>query len=452
MGYANGTVTVEEARIKGTGSELSVHGTIPVKSAAPMDLSANGTVDLGLLRMIAPDTNASGQVQLDLKASGDASRPAAQGQIRVVNTSFSAESLPLVLSGVNAQMTVSGNRIDLRELKGTAGGGTISGHGSLIYASQPNFDLELEAKAVRVHQTGIRSTMDGKVQLSGSPQKSVLSGKVLVDRLSFQEGFDLSTFLGQFSGEPIVSTQSTFENNMQLNLTVQSTQNLNLASSQLSIEGSGDLHVTGTAGNPVILGRVALTGGEVFFSNKRFEIQSGTIAFANPVRTEPVVNLFVNTTVQQYRITMNFVGPLDRLKTNYTSDPSLPPLDIINLLAFGKTTAESASNTSTPASLGAESALAQGVAGQVGKGVQNLTGLSQLTIDPMAGNTQNPGAQVSIQQRVTGTVLLTFSTDVTSTQSQTVQLQYQPKPQVTISVLRDQFGGYGFDVRLHKVF
>jgi translocation and assembly module TamB len=453
MRYSNGTVTVEEARIKGTGSELSVRGTIPVKSAAPLNLSANGTVDLGLLQMVAPDAHASGQVQIDLKASGNSSRPTTQGQIRIVNTSLSAvESLPMALSGINAEMTVSGNRIDLSELKGTAGGGTISSHGSFVYGSQPNFNLELEAKSVRVHQNGIRSTMDGKVQLSGSPQKSLLSGKVLVDRLSFQEGFDLSTFLGQFSGEPTVSTQSTFQNNMQLNLSVQSTQNLNLASSQLSIEGSADLHVTGTAGNPVILGRVALTGGEVFFLSKRFEIQSGTIAFANPVRTDPVVDLFVNTTVQQYKITMNFVGPLDRLKTNYTSDPSLPPLDIINILAFGKTTAESASNTSTPPSLGAESALAQGVAGQVGKGVQNLTGISQLTIDPMAGNTQNPGAQVSIQQRVTGSVLLTFSTDVTSTQSQTVQLQYQPKPQVTISVLRDQFGGYGFDVRLHKVF
>jgi translocation and assembly module TamB len=452
MKYSNGTVTVEEARIKGTGSELSVQGTIPAKSTAPLNLSANGTVDLGLLPMVAPDAHASGQVHVDLKASGSSSRPTTQGQIRIVNTSLSAESLPVALSGINAEMTVSGNRVDLSELKGTAGGGTISSHGSFIYGPQPNFDLEFEAKSVRVHQTGIRSTLDGKVQLRGSPQKSLLTGKVLVDRLSFQEGFDLSTFLSQFSGEPTVSTPSSFQNNMQLNLSVQSTENLNLASSQLSIEGSADLHVTGTAGNPVILGRVALTGGEVFFLSKRFEIQSGTIAFANPVRTEPVVNLFVNTTVQQYKITMNFVGPLDRLKTNYTSDPSLPPLDIINLLAFGKTAAESASNTSTPPSLGAESALAQGVAGQVGKGVQNLTGVSQLTIDPMVGNTQNPGAQVSIQQRVTGSVLLTFSTDVTSTQSQTVQLQYQPKPQVTVSVLRDQFGGYGFDVRLHKVF
>jgi hypothetical protein len=84
--------------------------------------------------------------------------------------------------------------------------------------------------------------------------------------------------------------------------------------------------------------------------------------------------------------------------------------------------------------------------------LQSLTGISQLTLDPMAGSTQNPGAQVSIQQRVTGSILLTFSTDVTSTQTQTVQLEYQPKKQVTVSLVRDQFGGYGFDVRLHKVF
>jgi hypothetical protein len=62
------------------------------------------------------------------------------------------------------------------------------------------------------------------------------------------------------------------------------------------------------------------------------------------------------------------------------------------------------------------------------------------------------GAQVAIQQRVTGSILLTFSTDVTSTQRKTIQLQYEPKRQVRISVLRDEYGGYGMDVRLHKVF
>jgi hypothetical protein len=96
--------------------------------------------------------------------------------------------------------------------------------------------------------------------------------------------------------------------------------------------------------------------------------------------------------------------------------------------------------------------LAQGVAGQLASRVQNLTGISQLTIDPTAGNSQNPGAQVAIQQRVTGTILLTFATDVTSTQRETIQLRYQPKKQWRISVIRDEYDGYGVDVRYHKVF
>jgi translocation and assembly module TamB len=349
-------------------------------------------------------------------------------------------------------MSVAGNRLQIDKLDATAGGGTISANGSANYGKETNFAIDLHAKGVRIRPTGIRSTLDGDLQLNGTPQKSQLSGRVLLDRLSFQEGFDLATFMSQLSDDSTVSAPSPFASNMNLSIAVSSAQNLDLASSQVSIAGSANLNVTGTAANPVILGRVLLTSGELFFQGKRFEIQNGTIAFANPVKTEPVLNLYVKTVIEQYNITINFAGPLDRLKTNYTSDPSLAPVDIINLLAFGQTTAEKASNASAPASLGAQSVLAQGVAGQVASKVQNLTGISQLTIDPTAGNNQNPGAQVAIQQRVTGSILLTFSTDVTSTQRQTVQLQYQPKRRFNFSVVRDEYGGYGVDVRFHKVF
>ena len=174
---------------------------------------------------------------------------------------------------------------------------------------------------------------------------------------------------------------------------MQSSQNLNLASSQLSIAGSPNLAAQGTAAQPIILGRVLLNSGEVFFLGKRFEIDSGTISFSNPVRTDPIVNLQVKTTVERYNITASVTGPVDRLKTTYTSDPALPTGDIINLLAFGQTTAESASNAATPASVGAESAVAGAVGGQVASQMQKLTGISQLTLNPLAGN-QNPGSQV----------------------------------------------------------
>ena len=76
-----------------------------------------------------------------------------------------------------------------------------------------------------------------------------------------------------------------------------------------------------------------------------------------------------------------------------------------------------------------------------------------MTIDPLASNSQaNPGAQVAIQQRVTGNILLTFSTDVTSTQNQAVQVEYKVKKDLSVSALRDEYGGYAIDVRIHKRF
>jgi translocation and assembly module TamB len=298
----------------------------------------------------------------------------------------------------------------------------------------------------------LRSVLNTNLQLSGTSNGAALTGRVTVERLSFTQQFDLASFAGQFTSGASASSPSPFEQNTRINVAVQTSNNVNLASSQLSMQGAANLNVTGTLANPVVLGRATVTGGEIFFMGKRYEVQNGTIEFANPIRTEPVVNLYVKTTVQQYDITLNFVGPVDRLRTNYTSDPPLPASDVINLLASGKTAEEAATSTS-PASVGAESVVAQGVAGQVSGKIQKLAGISQLTIDPLAAsNTTDPGAQVSIQQRVTGNILLTFSTDVTSTQATSVQLQYKTSRQTSVSVLRDQNGGYAIDFRVHKTF
>jgi translocation and assembly module TamB len=355
------------------------------------------------------------------------------------------------IESLNGELSIAGNHIDVSSLSAKAGGGTVAVTGTAVYGPTSQFNLALRADSVRIRQNGVRSVLGADLAWNGSSDSSTLAGRVTIDKLAFNSGSDLSEVLAQFSDDSTVSDPSSFARGVKLNVTVQSAQNLNLASSQLSIAGSADLNARGTLAQPVILGRISLTSGEVFFLGKRFEIDSGTIAFSNPARTDPVVNLHVKTVVQQYNITANLVGPIDRLKTTYTSDPALPTADIINLLAFGQTTADAASKGATPASVGAESAVANAVGGQVGSQVQKLTGISQLTLNPLAGN-QNPGSQVAIQQRISGNVLLTFSTDVTSAQNQSIQVQYQARKNVTVSVLRDENGGYGIDVRYHKVF
>ena len=451
--YRDGVATFQQTEMKGNGTDITLQGVLPVKNIAESSVTANGTVDLSLLQGFTNGLKSSGRIDINLSSGGRLSAQTMHGQVRIVNARLSADAIPVGFEAVNGQIQVSGNRLDISQFSGKAGGGEITAGGFVIYGSQPNFNLNVDATDVRVrYPEGLRSVLNGNLRLSGTPQDSTLSGRVILDRLSFTQQFDLSNFIGQFAAESPSASSSSFEDNLKLNVALQSADQLRVANSKVSTTGAASLRLSGTLSDPVVLGRVTLTGGDVFFLGKRYEVQSGTIEFSNPVRTEPILNLYVTTIVQQYNITLNFVGPVDRMRTNYTSVPSLPPADIINLIALGKTAEESAASN-TPASLGAESVLAQGVSSQVSSKVEKLTGISQLTLDPLAGNgQQDPGAQVAIQERVTGNLIVTFSTNVTTTQSTTVQVQYQTSRQTSISVLRDQNGGFAVDVRLHKTF
>jgi len=152
--------------------------------------------------------------------------------------------------------------------------------------------------------------------------------------------------------------------------------------------------------------------------------------------------------VQQYNLTLTFLGPLDKLRTSYTSDPPLPPVDVINLLARGQTTEEA-----VPGNMSANSVLAEGLASQVSSRVQKLAGLSSLQIDPtLGGNGTNPSARVALQQRVTKNFIFTFSTDVTNPQDDIVQGEYQVSKHWSVAASRDQYGGVAFDGKFRTVF
>lgn len=452
--YSSGTLTITPAQIKGPGTNLTFGGTVPIKSAASYSLVADGSLDLGAIQQFDPNVKAAGQVDIHVRSGGQLSKPAMQGELQIKNGEFTTESLPLGVDNLNAQINLSGNRADIANFSGTVGGGTVSARGFATIGHGSTFNLALNADSMRLrYPDGLRSVLTAQLNFRGNTNSSFLTGRVQVDGLEFTRQFDLASFAGTFSETSAGGPPSPFEKSVKLNVAVNSLQQINLASNKLSIGGSANLDVVGTMAQPVVLGRIALTSGEVFFLGKRFEIQSGTIEFANPVRTEPVVRMFVNTRIEQYNITLNLSGPVDRLRTNYTSDPALPPADIIHLLAFGNTTEEAAAQPSQGAAMGAESVLAQGVGSQVAGSLENLTGISQVKIDPLAtSNSGQPGQQVAIQERVTGSLLFTFSTNVTTTQGQTVELQYDLNRRVSVTVLRDQNGGYGIDLRWHKVF
>ncbi len=443
-------INVQRSAIRGTDTNLEFQGSIPVSGNLPMALLLQGSVNLQLAQLFAPDVRSSGELKFNINSDGTG--PNLGGEIDIVDANFTSGDAPVGLQHGNGVLTLTNNRINIKTFQGTVGGGTITARGGVAYRPAINFDLGMAAKGIRLlYPQGMRESIDADLRFSGTTDNASLGGTVNVADLSFTPAFDLTSFVSQFSG--VASPPSRgFSQNIALNLAVHSTNNVNLVSRTLSVNGSANLQVKGTAADPVILGRIILNNGDVILNGERFVLNSGTVQFVNPSETQPVVNLDLSTTVQQYNIGMRFHGPVDQLQTQYSSDPALPTADIINLLAFGKTTEASAMSSQTT-NQAAESLVASQVSSQVTSRVSKIAGISQLSINPVLANGTSqgpPGANITIQQRVTGNLFVTFSSNVASTQSQVIQGQYQVSPRVAVSATRDPNGGFAMDAIIKR--
>lgn len=448
MNYRSGIVTLEHSELAGTGTDLKLDATVPVQGPGNLRANAIGTVDLHLIQILNPSVKSYGSITLNVAAQGNRARPDVRGTVRIDNAAVVMPGEPLGIEKVNAELAIGGGRVEVKSFSAQAGGGQVALRGFATYQPAVQFSLGLDAKSVRLlYPDGVRTLFHGNLNLTGTTESALLNGQVLIDQLSLTQSFDLSNFADQFTG-PSSPPAGGFVEKVKLNVGVITSQQLQLSNSQVSMQGAANLQVRGTLADPVILGRTTLSGGDLFFQGRRFTVQHGTIQFVNPVKTEPVMNLLVTTTVEQFNLTLNFIGSIDRLQTTYTSDPALPPVDIINLLFTGHTTEAAQNSPTTP-----QSVLAGQLAGQVSSRVQKLTGISSLTIDPQIGGNQgNAASQLAIQERVSKNLFFTFATDLTTTQGQVIQVEYQFTPKYSMSAVRDQTGGYQVEIKSQKKF
>jgi translocation and assembly module TamB len=453
--YVNSIVTVQPAEIRGTDSSLRVQGSIPLAGTSVPSFTAQGTVDVGIVRMFAPDVHSSGKVTLDIRASGSAKSPSIQGEVRMQDVAVTTPDAPIGVAKLNGTLSVSNDRMQINNLTGEVGGGQMSVGGSIVYRPNLQFNIAVQGSSVRLrYPQGLRSVLDANLTLSGNMQSSTLNGRVLIDSLSFTPDFDLASFSDQFSSNAATPAEPGFADTINLAVQVQSKSNLSARSSQVSLEGTVNLRASGTVANPIVTGRTDLNTGELFYRNNRYELQRGIITFTDPTQINPNLDVSVTTQVEQYNLTMTLRGPFDRLTISYVSDPPLATADVINLIAFGKTTSESAANSSSQST---DSMIASGAQSAIGSsvssGVQKLAGLSSLQIDPLVGgNSQNPSARVALQQRVTKNFLFTFSTDVSQPGNELVQGEYQINKRWSVSMTRDQLGGVSVDGHYHTKF
>jgi translocation and assembly module TamB len=222
-----------------------------------------------------------------------------------------------------------------------------------------------------------------------------------------------------------------------------------------------NLTLRGTPDDPGMIGRVAVTQGEVVFFGSKYHIERGTVAFYNPNRIAPILNINLATSVQGVDVALSVTGPVERMKLSYRSDPPMPFTDLVNLLASGKApTTDPVLAARAPVApeqnlqqAGASTLLGQAVGSPVSGRLQRLFGVSRLKIDPqIIGATNTPQATMTIQQQISKDLTFTYIQDVTQTNPQILRVEWAIDPQWAAMAQRDRNGMFSLNFFYKKRF
>jgi translocation and assembly module TamB len=238
--YKNGIVTLRHSVIRGTDTDLEFEGSIPVVGDAPMSLLLQGNVNLQLAQLFDPDARTSGQIKFNINSKGTTGKDIG-GEIDIVDANYASADLPVGLQHANGVLTMTTDRINIKSFEGTVGGGAVTAQGGVAYRPDISFDLGMSAKGIRMlYPQGMRESIDANIHLAGTMDDATLGGTVNLADLSFTPAFDLTSFISQFSGGVASPPSMGMAQNISLDLAVRSTNNVNLVSRELSVNGAAN--------------------------------------------------------------------------------------------------------------------------------------------------------------------------------------------------------------------
>jgi autotransporter translocation and assembly factor TamB len=462
---ANSVFTIEHFQLAGPYTNLILSGTASLAAPRQLAMRATGNLNLELLEAFNPDVFSSGGVALDAAIRGTLSQPRVAGTLQLKGASVNAVNWPNGLSDANGTITFTRTEAIIQNITGQSGGGKVTASGYVGYGG-PEMTVRLDVTGSKVfvnYPQNVTTEVNARLTLTGTTTRSLLSGDVTILDVALHSQTDIGSILSAAATpRPISSPYTGFLANIHFDVRIVTAASAQFRTSLTqNLQADANLTLRGTPDSPGMLGRVVITEGQVVFFGNRYKIQTGTVAFYNPQRINPYVNIDLDTMVSGVEVTISVTGPMERLKLTYRSDPPLAFNDILALLTSGQV------NTTDPVlaarqpvveqqsyqQVGASALLGQAVTNPVAGTLQRLFGVSQLQINPqfVTGYT-TPQTTVSLQQQINPDVVFTYMQLVGQTNPQIIRMEWTIDPQWSAVAQRDYNGYFWLDFYYKKRF
>jgi len=479
IGVEQNTVRIHQFNLTGDKTRLGVTGSVDL-ARRRIGVHAEGDANLGILQLFSGNIRGSGRAALTADVTGDLDHPQFGGSATLDNGRLRHMFLPHAIENINGRIVFAGNSIGFDEVAAKVGRGNVRFGGRItlsgLWPSQLDVTASGESMELR-YPAGLRSVVDADLALRGSVEDPLLSGTVTVLNASYTKrmediggGMELAA-AGPSSASSGSSSGLGFP--LRFNIQLLARSSIEIDNNVARIALSADLTLRGTPDRPVVLGRAEVERGEVWFEGRRYVVTRGTVDFINPGKFEPYFDVEAETSArtpgQTYHVTLRVTGNLQRIDSEFSSDPPLSELDIVSVL-FGDVRStqdaelralqsqDAAQQTSLIQSR-ATRLLANPISSNVQKVVEQTLGVDRVQFTPMLVDPSQqsmrfaPGARLTVGKRISDRVYLTYARSMTSSANdQLIMLEYEQSDRLSWVLTQNEDKTYALDVRVRRVF
>ncbi|VBB46581.1 hypothetical protein TRIP_B40375 [uncultured Desulfatiglans sp.] len=296
----------------------------------------------------------SGVLTADMRLGGAGETPVLAGGMKVVDGTYENLRTGTVLKDLSVEAACGPERIDITSARASDGGkGRLSAAGWVALDPENSFPLQVDltlTNATLVRRIDATVATDGVLRLRGTLRDMLLAGRVVVGpaELRIPESLppevvtlDVVEINGAQDGPaaPEKKESATQSPGLRLrfDLAVSSLGRVFVRGRGLDSEWEGNLAVKGTADAPVLAGRLSLVRGRFAFLGKPFQLRKGVITFDGSTPPDPYIDVVAEAETGDVMARVSLAGTPSTLKLTLSSDPPLPPDEILSYILFRRT-------------------------------------------------------------------------------------------------------------------
>lgn len=459
LAVENRKLSLNDAILRLNEDPLVLQGDVTLFPLSRLHFSINGTTRLDLLQPFYPEVQPAGQVQLQCFIQGEPTNPDLSGRIEFTDASLKMKSPELFLKKINGalDLTRRSMKTDRLEFDSSYGKMSLSGECVLDHLQPSRWSVSLSSEKLLLpfpDEFITEATM--ALRFNGNPQNSMLGGDVWIVKSAPMGNIDLLDFVSilsriDFSGSTAAEGPS-WRDGLRLNLSLRGDRSLTIDTDTMNVIGSLGLQVVGTLDQPVIRGNLIVNSGEVKFKLHRFQVDRGLVSFINPAEVDPQIQLQLSSDIKDYHVGIVFEGILSRLKTRFTSVPSLPVADIVRLITTGELPSLTTGRTQRDFENADTTAiLSQLLSATMEKRLKRVIGFDTFSLDTYSTSAESsPKARVTVGKQISRDLFITYSKSVSSQEQDLIFIEYRISPRWTVVASSDEKGYFGLDFRYRK--